>query len=45
MLVIPPAVTNVLPGESGIGGDAVAVAIAVVTFVILYWLIGLFDRV
>ncbi len=39
------AVTHVLPDSGSFGGDVVAVAIAVATFAILYWLIGLFDRV
>ncbi len=45
MLTIRLAVTHVLPDSGSIVGDVVAVAIAVVTFAILYWAISLFDRV
>jgi hypothetical protein len=43
--VAPLAVTNVLPNSGSFAGDLVAVAIAVLTFVFLYWAINLFDRV
>jgi hypothetical protein len=39
------AVTNVLPGSGSFAGDVVAVAIAIVTFALLYWAINLFDRI
>jgi hypothetical protein len=39
------AVTNVLPSSGSFGGDLVAVAIAFVTFALLYWAIGLLDRI
>jgi hypothetical protein len=45
MLTTLLAVTHVLPDSGSIAGDIVAVAIAVVTFAILYWAISLFDRV
>jgi hypothetical protein len=45
MPAIPLAVTHVLPDSGSFPGDVVAVAIAVVTFAILYWAISLFDRV
>jgi hypothetical protein len=42
---MPAAVTNVLPHSGSFAGDLVAVAIAVVTFALLYWAIDLFDRI
>ena len=39
------AVTHVLPDSGSFAGDAVAVAIAVATFALLYWAISLFDRI
>ena len=45
MLSVPLAVTHVLPDSGSFAGDIVAVVIAIVTFAILYWAIGLFDRV
>jgi hypothetical protein len=45
MLTTLLAVTHVLPDSGSSAGDVVAVAIAVVTFALLYWAISLFDRV
>jgi hypothetical protein len=39
------ATTDLLPESGSFGGDVVAVAIAILTFAILYWAIDLFDRV
>jgi hypothetical protein len=39
------AVSNLLPKSGSFAGDLVAVAIAILTFAILYWAIELFDRV
>jgi hypothetical protein len=39
------AVTNVLPGPTGIGGDIVAVVLVVVLFGLLYWSISWISRI
>ncbi len=39
------AVTNLLPSSGSFAGDLVAVAVAIVTFAILYWAIDVFDRI
>ena len=39
------AVTNVLPSSGSFAGDLVAIAIAIVSFAVLYWAIDLFDRI
>ena len=38
------AVTNVLPSSGSFAGDLVAIAIAIVSFAVLYWAIDRFDR-
>jgi len=43
--VIRAAAAHLLPSSGSFAGDLVAVAIGLVTFVILYWAINLFDRV
>jgi hypothetical protein len=45
MITVQLAVTNVLPSSGSFAGDLVAVAVAVVTFAVLYWAIDLFDRI
>ena len=39
------AVTHVLPNSGSFAGDLVAVAIAIVTFALLYLTINWFDRI
>jgi hypothetical protein len=39
------AVTNILPGPTGIGGDIVAVVLAVLLFALLYWSISLISKI
>ena len=39
------AVTNILPGPTGIGGDIVAVVFAVLLFALLYWSISLISKI
>jgi hypothetical protein len=39
------AVTNLLPGPTGIGGDIVAVVLAVLLFGLLYWSINWISRI
>jgi hypothetical protein len=39
------AASDLLPSSGSFAGDLIAVAVAVVTFAILYWAITLFDRV
>jgi hypothetical protein len=39
------AASDLLPSGGSFAGDLISVAIAVVTFAILYWAISLFDRV
>ena len=39
------AATNILPGSTGIGGDIVAVVVAVLLFALLYWAITLIARI
>jgi hypothetical protein len=39
------AVSDLLPSSGSFAGDLIAVAVAIVTFAILYWAISLFDRV
>ena len=43
--MIRAAAANLLPSSGSFAGDVVAVAVALVTFAILYWAINLFDRV
>ena len=39
------AVTNILPGPTGVGGDIVAVVLAVLLFALLYWSISLISKI
>ncbi|HEX4627014.1 MAG TPA: hypothetical protein VH231_21405 [Solirubrobacteraceae bacterium] len=39
------AVTNILPGPTGIGGDIVAVVLAVLLFALLYWSISWISKI
>ena len=39
------AATNLLPGPTGIGGDIVAVVLAVLLFGLLYWSISWISRI
>ena len=39
------AVTNILPAPTGIGGDIVAVVVAVLLFALLYWSISLVSKI
>ena len=39
------AVTNILPGPTGSGGDIVAVVVAVLLFALLYWSISLISKI
>jgi hypothetical protein len=39
------AASHLLPSSGSLAGDLVAVAVALVTFAILYWAIDLFDRI
>jgi hypothetical protein len=43
--MIKLAASDLLPSSGSFAGDLIAVAIAIVTFAILYWAISLFDRV
>jgi hypothetical protein len=36
---------DIFPGSGGIAADVFAIAIAVAMFALLYWLIGLIDRI
>lgn len=36
---------DIFPGGGGIAADVFAIAIAVAMFALLYWLIGLIDRI
>jgi hypothetical protein len=38
-------VSNLLPGPTGVGGDIVAVVLAVLLFGLLYWSISLISKI
>jgi hypothetical protein len=39
------ATSDLLPSSGSFAGDLIAVAVAVLTFALMYWAIDLFDRI
>jgi hypothetical protein len=38
-------IADIFPGGGGVPADVVSIAVALVTFALLYWLIDLIDRI